>query len=371
MNWIKAVALAAASLTVNGKKLFIDNDGSDFGAILYPLMAGIEIVGFSGVYGSASYVDAIGSMAEMMDDFNISSCIPLYGGASQPLIRTKETFKVWEDLYGALVWEGCWSDFYEDAYSWGNFTYNETLPGAMAMIEAVKKNKDTDPVIIYAAGTMTTVAQAISLYPDLVKDAAGLYIMGGYIDFQYARATGPSIQDDLYSDINLIQDPEAAQMVLTADWNYIYIGGNVTNKEIPSQELYDTLIERAGGMDVIETDPFYTVLLNKVLYTGNYTENNEQETLPFWDSVVAAYIAFPELVLQTTEVALAVDTSFASPSYGTAKIWSHDRSPKSLKTGNVTIVDVIDQESFYDILVDGFFKNFSDYCTTGQIFDVN
>lgn len=116
MNWIKAIALAAVTLTVNGKKLFIDNDGSDFGAILYPIMAGIEIVGFSGVYGSASYVDAIGSMAEMMDEFNVSSCIPLYGGASQPLLRTKETFKIWEDLYGALVWEGCWADGYEDAY---------------------------------------------------------------------------------------------------------------------------------------------------------------------------------------------------------------------------------------------------------------
>lgn len=150
------------------------------------------------------------------------------------------------------------------------------------MIEAVKKYKDTDPVIIYAAGTMTTVAQAISIYPNLTKEAAGLYIMGGYIDFQYARATGSSIQDDLFSDINLIQDPEAAQIVLTADWDYIYIGGNVTNSEVPSQELYDTLIERAGGMDVIEENPFYTVLLDKVLYTGNFTENNDQETLPFW-----------------------------------------------------------------------------------------
>lgn len=68
---------------------------------------------------------------------------------------------------------------------------------------------------------------------------------------------------------------------------------------------------------------------------------------------------------------MAVDTSFASPSYGTVKIWSHERAPKALKTGNVTIVDVIDKESFYEILVDGFFKNLTDYCTTGQIFDVN
>jgi inosine-uridine nucleoside N-ribohydrolase len=359
-----SVAVLALVSVADAKKVFVDNDGIFPMNILLPLLAGWEIVGVSTSFGSASSVDAAGTAYDILNTYNLSSCIPHYIGAQQPLIRNNQTFKAWEELFGALVWEGAYSSFYEDMYTWENITYNDSMPAAVALIEAVKANKDTDPIYIYAAGMMTTVAQAISLYPKLVKESAGLYIMGGYFDTQYAAATGSSIVVDINTDINLIQDPEAAQIVLTADWNELVIGANVTNYVVPSQGLYDRLIEKAGGYEVLESNPYFKSVLGLV-GTGNFTANSEQQTLPFWDEVVSAFMVFPDMVKSSTNVSCAVDTQFYSPFYGNLRIWGHDFAPKGVPTGNATIINKIDDGMFYDLLVSTYFKDWRQYCEVG------
>ncbi|CAM9015352.1 hypothetical protein WICANDRAFT_87743 [Wickerhamomyces anomalus NRRL Y-366-8] len=362
MKFQSLLSIAAVLASASAKKIFIDNDGLAPLQLLFPIAAGHEVLGLSTSFGSASLVDGAGQAYDILNTYNLSSCVPHYIGAQQPLLRTYETFHAWEDLFGALVWQGAYDPHYKDSYSWENITYNDTLAGAIALIDAVKSNKDTDPVIVYAAGMMTTVAQALSIYPDLAKDAQGLYIMGGYFDNQYAQTIGDSITIDINTDINLIQDPEAAQIVLTADWDEIVIGGNVTNYLVPSQKLYDILEEKAGGLDVIRSNPYFAQV-SKLLATGNYSQNNDQETLPFWDEVVSAYMSWPELILETTNASVAVDTSFYSPFYGSLRMWNPEWAPKSgYKIANATIIDKIDDEKFYGLLIDTFFKNWTQYC---------
>ncbi|KAG2735750.1 hypothetical protein G9P44_001964 [Scheffersomyces stipitis] len=357
------VAASVAGLTA-AKKVFIDNDGLAPLQVLFPLLAGWEVLGISTSFGSSSTVDSAGAAYDVLTAYNLTSCIPHYVGAQQPLLRTQDTFDTWQSLFGELVWQGAFAPSYEDLYSWDNITYNDSVPGAVALIEAVKANKDTDPVYIYAAGMMTTVAQAISLYPDLVKDAAGLYIMGGYFDQQFAAGTGTPIVNDINTDINLMQDPEAAQIVLTANWTELYIGANVTNYLVPSQELYDRLITKAGGYSVLEENSYLEPVLNLVA-TGNYTENNSQQTLPFWDEVVSAFMVWPDMVQSTTNFSVAVDTQFYSPFYGSLRIWGAEFAPKGQITGNATIVNKIDDSRFYDLLVSTYFMDWRQYCEVG------
>ncbi|KAK6202775.1 Inosine/uridine-preferring nucleoside hydrolase [Scheffersomyces amazonensis] len=365
---LSTLAIALLSSVANAKKVFIDNDGITPPNILFPLMAGWDIVGVSTSFGSSSNVDSAGTAYDTLQQYNLSSCIPHYLGAQGPLLRTQDTFNIWQDLFGELVWQGAFAPGYENEYSWSNITYNETLPGAVALINAVQQYKDTDPVVIYAAGMMTTVAQALSLYPDLPKDAGGLYIMGGYFDTQYTAGTGTPIVNDINTDINLIQDPEAAQMVLTANWSSIVIGSNVTNYLVPSQELYDQIIDRAGGLDVIQNNTYLSPLLD-ILYTGNFTENeiesDDQDTLPFWDQVVSAYLAFPELVTSTTNFSVAVDTQFYSPFYGALRIWGAQFAPTGQITGNATVVNTIDDGAFYNYLIQAYFLDWRQYCEVG------
>lgn len=287
---IIATALAQCA---SAKKIFIDNDGLAPMQLLFPLAAGHEVVGLSMSFGSASVVDTMGMASSILDTYNLSSCVPLHIGAQQPLLRTNETFQAWEKLFGNLVWQGAWAPGYVDAYTWDNVSSYDPTEGAIALINAVKANKDTDPITIYTGGLLTTVAQALSIYPQMVDEVEGLYMMGGYVDTQLAAATGDAITIDINTDINLIQDPEAAQMVLTAGWKELYIGANVTNYLVPSQELYDKIIARAGSLEIIRDTPYMT-WVSTLLGTGNYSENNDQQTLPFWDEVVSAFMAWPD-----------------------------------------------------------------------------
>lgn len=356
-------AIASSLFSVSqAKKIFIDNDGLSPMQVLFPLTAGHEIVGISSSFGSCSLVDCIGVASEIMQDYNLTSCIPLHLGANQPLLRTFDTFQLWEQLFGDLIWQGGWTPGYEDVYSWDNVTNMDDTAGAIALINAVKKYKDTEPITIYMCGLATTVAQALSIYPQMVNETAGIFMMGGYVDTQMAAATGDAITIDINTDINLIQDPEAAQMVLTAGWKELYIGGNVTNYVVPSQELYDEFIDRAGGITVLEDTPYMKWVMT-LLGTGNYTENNDQQTLPFWDEVVAAYMSYPDMILETTEVAVAVDTAFYSPFYGNLRVWNPDFAPTSgVQTANATLIDKIDSGMFFDLLLDTYFKNWTQYC---------
>lgn len=365
MNGLLLVLSTLAS-SVLGKKIYIDNDGLEPLQLLFPIAAGHEVVGLSTSFGSASVVDGAGEAYDVLKTYNLSSCIPQYVGAQQPLLRTANTFAIWQELFGELIWQGAFDPDYKNTYSWSNITYNDSISGANALINAVKENKDTDPVIVFAAGMMTTVAQAISIYPDLPKEAGALYIMGGYIDTQYDEAIGDSTEIDINTDINLMQDPEAAQIVLTADWNKIVIGGNVTNYLVPSQELYNRIIARGGSMSKLEGNPYFAPVV-EILGTGNYSLNNDQQTLPFWDEVVSALMSWDDLIESSINVSCAVDTSFYSPFYGNLRIWNPEYAPKKgYQLANATLINSIDDAQFYDLFIDTLFTNWTQYCHTGK-----
>ncbi|KAK7679414.1 hypothetical protein QCA50_017634 [Cerrena zonata] len=215
--------LLASALAANStRKVFIDNDGITPLNVFLPLLANMEILGLSASFGDPSYVDSLGRASDLVHNYTLGSCIPLYGGASTPLIRTEKTFNAWQSLYGEFVWKGAWDPKYNNTHLWDKIVYNSSTPAAWELVKAVKEHPNE--VEIYAAGLMTTVAQAISLYPSLPQEAKALWIMGGYIDGQYDQVTGGDIVDDINTDFNLMIDPEAAHIVLTANWTDLYIG---------------------------------------------------------------------------------------------------------------------------------------------------
>ncbi|KAK9475169.1 uncharacterized protein V1510DRAFT_410213 [Dipodascopsis tothii] len=361
-------ALLASAVTAASpyKKIFIENDGCTGLNILFPLLGDIEIVGMSGSMGSYSRVDAVGSCSTLLADLNMTSCIPLYAGAEHPLLFNKNTFKVWETLYGPLVWEGAFTAGYEDSYTWDEINYDDTTFAAVELIKAVKAAPHE--VLVYAAGTMTTVAQALTIWPEMPKYTRGLTIMGGYLDGQIAQATGGNMTSDLFSDINLIQDPEAAQMVLTADWPELIIGANVTNTIYPTTELFERIVEKVGGIENVRTNPDLKAVL---AFVGeNATAPDASTNLPLWDEIVSAYTAYPDLIKSEIKIKLAVDTSIASPFYGNIRVWSEELAPKhGVKTGTARWITDIDRERIENMIVDVYTKNWNEYCKVGGPLD--
>lgn len=356
MRFSSLLTLALASVALS-RKVFIDNDSFTALNVLLPLLADIEIVGTSGSFGNPTIVDSLGTAADVLKNTSLT-CIPLYEGPAAPLIRTEDTFNVWQSLYGEFVWKGAWDPDYTETYTWDDFSYNKTLPAAMALVEAVKRYPGE--VEVYAAGLMTTVAQAISLYPKLAEEAKALWIMGGYIDGQYAQATGGDLVADINTDFNLMLDPEASQIALTANWTDIYIGGNVTNYIYPTQEFLDRFIDRY----TLETIQNNTKFSSLSLFVGN--GNASTITLPLWDEAVSGFMAFPELIESTTNVHVAVDTSFDSPFYGNLRIWPSDLAPASNRVGKAKYVNQINEEGLFERIYQAFTKDWAPYCSGAE-----
>lgn len=354
------LALSSYAQAKDAKKVYIDNDGDL--QLLFPLLGGYEVVGYSGSFGSSSLVDSMYAIYSSLEDLNVTQCIPLYAGAEAPLLRTYNTFQDWEKLYGPLVWQGAYTPGYEDLATFDDIKYDDTKPGALALIEAVKESPGE--VKIFAAGLMTTVAQALSIYPKLAEEAAGLYIMGGYVDGQLASATGGNFTSDLFSDINLMQDPEAAQMVLTAPWDELMIAGNVTNYVVKTQAYVDELLQNVGGIQSINQNPKMKALQT---FVGNGTVPPVGETnLPQWDSVAIAAMVFGDMIKSSANVRVAVDTAFDSPFYGNMRIWSGDLAPRGgVRTGNATLITDVDEDMYFSLLTDAFMKDWTSYCSGG------
>ena len=70
--------------------------------------------------------------------------------------------------------------------------------------------------MIYSGGSLTNIALAVRMDPEFASLAKGLVVMGGYIDVNLYQVTGSTNEADVNSDINLMIDPEASKIALTA-----------------------------------------------------------------------------------------------------------------------------------------------------------
>ncbi|KAK8169265.1 Inosine/uridine-preferring nucleoside hydrolase domain-containing protein [Phyllosticta citrichinensis] len=200
-----------------------------------------------------------------------------------------------------------------------NTTFVSNTNAANFMVEQVKKYPGE--VRIYSGGALTNIALAVRMDPDFAKNANELVIMGGYVDVNLPQTSGSVMQADLNSDINLIMDPEAAKIALTADFPNITIAGNVANQVPSRQDFLD---------EVYEVKNVYSELMYN--YYGT--------TFPSWDETAAAIILDPSIVKNSTQFYFDVDVAYANSSYGNIHAYKEALAPPNVRTVNyVTEID--------------------------------
>lgn len=87
----------------------------------------------------------------------------------------------------------------------------------------------------------------------------------------------------VWEQINLVVDPEAAKIVLTADFPNITIVGNVANVLLPTVEYLDEIAEVENPFSLL-TRAHYPLF-----------------GLPFWDETAAAIMVDPSIVTEEIE----------------------------------------------------------------------
>ncbi|QDS75907.1 hypothetical protein FKW77_002684 [Venturia effusa] len=349
---VAASYLPKRNATVSEKKYAIlDNDWTTAGFIpmLITLNSDIEILALTSSTSDSWQKQCAYHALATLEIGNLS-CIPVYEGSTYPLINTYERFQAWEMVHGVLPWQGVFAQYNATAESLGsnptadsananrisasafpegypNTTTVANKSAAAFMVEQVRKYPGQ--VSIYAAGALTNIALAVRLDDEFASLAKELIIMGGYVDTNLLQATGTVNQADINSDINLIVDPEAAKIALTAPFPSITIAGNVANQVLSTQSFLD---------EIYQVQNPYT----KLIYEHYGT------IFPFWDETAAAIMVEPGLATNTSVVYLDVDTAYGSPSYGNVHVYQKALMPPNVR--EVNYVHEIDAARFKEML---------------------
>jgi len=332
-------ARAAAPVYVIEDNDFLGPGGSDLQSVL-PLLANpdVTLLGLTVATGDA-WENA--EAAHILRFLEIAGRpdVPVADGAVYPLLNSVARMKNWEHRFGLIPWKGAWGGLGSidsvpateppvgklEAGAPRIRTIAE--PAALFLIRQVHAHPHQ--VTIVEAGPMTNLALAIRLDPTFASTAKQLVFMGALIDRNMMAVTGNA---DWASDFNLIFDPEAAHIVLTADWPRIVSLGNVSDGVMMTHALMDRIA---------------AVKTPLTSYLKQYFA-----PLPLWDEMAGAVAVDPSLVTKSVDAYMDVDLTDGA-NYGHAHVWSATLAPKDMGLRPVTIVQEIDTKRF----VDGFVKD--------------
>ncbi|OUI96647.1 nucleoside hydrolase [Acetobacter indonesiensis] len=311
---------------------FLGPGGSDIQSVI-PLLANphIKVLGFTVSTGD-DWENAESAHLRRFLEIAHKADIPVADGAVYPLINTVALMKLREQEFGRIPWKGAWGGLGSIDKAAETQPVLPKLPegapktaaasesAALFMIRMVHEHPHQ--VTIFEAGPMTNLALAIRLDPTFAATAKQLVFMGGLLDTNMLSITGNA---DFASDFNMIFDPEAAHITLTAPWANITVVGNISN-------------------DVMMTKDYMAKINQKPTAVTSYL-SKYYSPLPMWDEMAAAITADPSLIQQSVKAYMDIDIS-KGIHYGHAHVWPKDLAPRAMHVREVTIVQKIDADRF-------------------------
>jgi inosine-uridine nucleoside N-ribohydrolase len=328
---ILLLAGCAALLPAQKRLVLIDQDGSGPGgsdqmAMLALLQApDVQVLGITIVTGDAWRDEETLHTLRMLELTGHAE-VPVARGAVFPLIRTQEETRLESALIGKVVWLGAWGRGATNLTETGTGTQPAhleshspyeipPLPEGMPTTKPIDEDAahflirqvhaHPHQVTIYAAGPLTNIALAVALDPEFAPLTKGIVIMGSSIR---PETTDPEFATDPRHEFNFWFDPEAAHIVLRADWPRI----DVTTADISIKA------------------PFTQAMLDAVAKSqtpaARYIAAWSQQRYYMWDELEACAWLDPTLITKEQVVYMDVDLSHG-PSYGDTLTWPENLKP--------------------------------------------
>jgi purine nucleosidase len=314
--------------------VLIDQDGSGPGgsdqmAMLALLQSpDVQVLGITIVTGDAWRDEETLHTLRMLE-LTSHADVPVARGAVFPLIRTQEQTRLETALYGKVMWLGAWGRV---APSLNDNSTGVTpssparfeshgpyeippMPEGMPAIKPVDEDaahflvrqvhEHPHQVTIYAAGPLTNIALAVSLDPDFASLAKGIVIMGGSLNPQ---TTDPEFATSPRHEFNFWFDPEAAHIVLHADWTRIDVTTVDISVKAPfSQQMFDSITKSQAP-------------------TARYIAAWSRPQSYMWDELEACAWLDPTIITKEQLLFMDVDLSHG-PSYGDTLTWPEKLKP--------------------------------------------
>jgi len=160
-------------------------------------------------------------------------------------------------------------------------------------------------VTIYAAGPLTNIALAVSIDPEFAGLTEGIVLMGGSLN---PHTDDPEFATSPRHEFNFWFDPEAAHIVLRADWPRV----DVTT------------------VDISIKAPFTQAMLDEIARsqspTARYVAAWSQDRYYLWDELTACAWLDPTLITREKQIYMDVDLSHG-PGYGDTLTWTDKLKP--------------------------------------------
>jgi purine nucleosidase len=327
------LALVASVSPAQKRLVLIDQDGagpggSDQMAMLALLQApDVQVLGITIVTGDAWRDEETLHTLRMLE-LTGHADVPVARGAVFPLVRTQEETRLEAALDGTVTWMGAWGRGATNLTETGTGTppmHLEShgpyeippLPEGMPTIKPVDEDAahflilqvraHPHQVTIYAAGPLTNIALAVALDPEFAALTKGIVFMGGSIRPQ---TTDPEFATDPRHEFNLWFDPEAAHIVLHADWPRI----------------------DATTVDISVKAPFTQAMLDEIAKSNapgaKYIAAWSQQRYYMWDELEACAWIDPSIITKEQMLYMDVDLSHG-PSYGDTLTWPEKLKPET------------------------------------------
>jgi len=329
-----ALLLATAAVAAAQKRLvLIDQDGSGPGgsdqmAMLALLQApDVQVLGITIVTGDAWRDEETLHTLRMLE-LTGHTDVPVARGAVFPLVRTQQETQIESAIDGKVTWLGAWGRGATSLTDTGTGTppahleshgpyeippMPEGMPttrpidedAAHFLIRQVRAHPHQ--VTIYAAGPLTNVALAVALDPEFAALTKGIAVMGASIRPQ---TTDPEFATDPRHEFNFWFDPEAAHIVLHADWPRI----------------------DATTVDISVKAPFTQAMVDAIAKSqtpaAKYITAWSQQRYYMWDELEACAWLDPSIITKEQLVYMDVDLSHG-PSYGDTLTWPEKLKPQT------------------------------------------
>lgn len=304
-------------------KIILDCDPGHDDAVAILLAAGnsnIELLGVTTVGGNHTLEKVTRNAAQVLTVAKLTD-VPLYAGATRPILREVETA---EGIHGDTGMEIHGFELPEPALS-----VQETH-GVQFIIDTIM-NEPAGTVTLVPTGPLTNIALAARLEPRIVERVKEVVLMGG------AYGTGnwtPS------AEFNIIVDPEAAHIVFNEKWPVVMVGLDLTHQALATKEVEEQFA--ALGTNVGD---FVVGLFGA--FRKNYQDAQGFDDPPVHDPCCVAYLIDPTVV-ETVKVPVDVETHGLLT---TGRTVADFRSPAPADC-HTSVATKLDAERFWSMVLD-------------------
>lgn len=237
------------------KKIIIDTDPGvdDSLALLLAVASKLNIIGITTVFGNSNINNTTKNALTIMEI--LKSNIPIYQGASEPLIKKPTQAK----SHG----QNGLGEFYLKEMK----RKKEKITAIQFFINTLEKNKDKE-VSILCLGPTTNLALLKIIRPDLITKIDQIIILGG-VFFEEGNITKKA-------EFNVYNDPDALNSLLLFECKKILIPINICRKviftlkdlnKINNPEISSNFkIISKNYIDYYQNDPTYGKFKGGVMY---------------------------------------------------------------------------------------------------------